>query len=95
MGCSKSSSKKKAHDDTSLYPETKEIPNKLFTFILKETRKRKQMKGHLGGSAVECLPSFQGVIPVWDQVPHWAPYEEPASTSAYVSVSFSVSLMNK
>ena len=44
------------------------------------------------------LPSAQGMIPEFqDQVPHWAPCVEPASPSAYVSdsLSVSVSLMNK
>ena len=41
------------------------------------------------------LPSAQGVIlESWDQVPHRAPCTEPASPSAYVSASLSVSLMN-
>ena len=52
--------------------------------------------GCLGGSVVECLLSAQGVIlGFWDQIPRWAPHREPASPSAYVSASFSVSLMNK
>ena len=54
--------------------------------------------GSLGGSVVEHLPSAQGVIPqFWDRVPHWAPWVDPASPSAYVSacLSLSVSLMNK
>ena len=35
----------------------------------------KTVKGHLGGSEVEYLPSAQGVIPwSWDQVPHRAPH---------------------
>ena len=39
--------------------------------------------GHLSGSVVECLALAQGMIPgSWDQVPHWAPCEEPASPSA-------------
>ena len=55
-----------------------------------------QDKGHLGGSAVEHLPSAQGVIlGSWDQVPHQTPCMEPASPSAYVSASLCVSLMNK
>ena len=38
----------------------------------------------------------QGVIlGSWDRVPHWAPCMEPASPSACVSASLSVSLMNK
>ena len=54
------------------------------------------LEGHLGGSAVGRLPSVQGVIPEsQDQVPHGAPCEDPASSSAYVSASFSGSLMNK
>ena len=39
--------------------------------------------GRLGGSAVECLPSAQGVIlKSQDRVPNWAPCMEPASPSA-------------
>ena len=46
------------------------------------------LKGRLGGSVIECLPSAQGMAPEsWDQVPHWAPLEELASPSAYVSAS--------
>ena len=46
-------------------------------------------EGHLGGSVVQCLPLTQGVIlESQDQVPHRAPYMEPASPSAYVSASF-------
>ena len=52
--------------------------------------------GRLGGSAVKHLPLSQGVIlEFWDRVPHRAPCMEPASTSAYVSASLCVSLMNK
>ena len=52
--------------------------------------------GSVGGSAVEHLPLAQGVIPgLWDRVPHQAPCEEPASPSAYVIASLSVSIMNK
>ena len=52
--------------------------------------------GHLGGSAVDSLPLAQGIIPQSrDQVPHQAPYGEPASPSACVSASLSVSLMYK
>ena len=51
------------------------------------------VEGHLGGSVVECLPLAQGGIPEsWDQVPHRAPCTEPASPSAYVSASLSLSL---
>ena len=40
-------------------------------------------RGHLGGSVVEHLPLVQVVIPgSSDQVPHQAPYREPASPSA-------------
>ena len=67
---------------------------------------QKAMKGSLifknvdtgmpGGSAVECLPSAQGVIlESQDQFPLRAPCMEPASPSACVSASLSVSLMNK
>ena len=52
--------------------------------------------GHLGGSAIEPLPSAQGMIlGSWDQVLHRAPCGEPASPSACVSASLCVSLMNK
>ena len=45
---------------------------------------------------VERLSLAQGVIPgSWDRVLHWVPLRKPASPSAYVSASFSVSLMNK
>ena len=54
------------------------------------------VKGHLGGSVVECLPLAQGVIlGSRDGVLHWGPYREPASPSACVSASLSMSLMNK
>ena len=54
------------------------------------------VRGHLGGSVVEHLPSAQVVVPgLWDRVPHQAPFCEPASLSAYVPASHSVSLMNK
>ena len=43
-------------------------------------------EGHLGGSVIESLPLAQGMIlEFWDQVPHQAPYGEPASPSACVS----------
>ena len=46
----------------------------------------------LGGSAVEHLPSAQGVIlEPQDQVPHRAPCREPASPSTCVSASLSLS----
>ena len=52
--------------------------------------------GCLGGLVVERLPSAQVMIlGSWDQVLHQALHEEPASPSAYVSASFSVSIMNK
>ena len=43
-----------------------------------------------------ALPSAQGLIlEIRDRVPRWAPYVGPASPSAYVSASLSLSLMNK
>ena len=52
--------------------------------------------GHLGGSVVGHWPLAQVLIPVsWDWVLHQAPHGQPASPSAYVSASLSVSLMNK
>ena len=48
--------------------------------------------GAPGGSVVERLPPAQGVTPgSQDRVPHWAPRREPASPSACVSASLSVS----
>ena len=50
----------------------------------------------MGGSVVEHLPLAQVVIlESWDQVPHQAPFREPASPSACVSASLCASLMNK
>ena len=52
--------------------------------------------GFLGGSAVKCLPSAQGMIlETQDQIPRQAHCMEPASPSAYVSASLSLSLINK
>ena len=51
--------------------------------------------GPLGGSVVGHLPLAQVMIlGSWDRVPHQAPCMEPASPSAYVSASFSVTCMN-
>ena len=53
----------------------------------------KVLEGRLGGPAVERLPSAQVVIPgSWDRVPHQAPRREPASPSAHVSASLSLSV---
>ena len=60
------------------------------------SHKINKILGRLGGSAVECLPSAQVMIPEFrDFVCPWAPYGEPASPSACVSASLSVPLMNK
>ena len=49
--------------------------------------------GCLGDLAVERLPWAQGVIlETWDRVPHRASCVEPASPSACVSASLSVSM---
>ena len=46
----------------------------------------------LGISVVEYLPLAQGkILGSRDQVLHQAPHENPATPSAYVSASFSVS----
>ena len=66
-------------------------------------RKAKAIRlwGCVGGSAVESLPSAQGVIlETRDRAPHRAPCVEPASPSACFSLClccsiFSVSFMNK
>ena len=56
-------------------------------------RKNYEQPGWLSGLA---LPSAQGVIlETRDGVLRWAPCMEPASPSACVSASLSVSLMNK
>ena len=56
----------------------------------------KWAEGCLGGSEVEHLPSAQGVIlESLDGVPHQTPCMEPASPSAYVFASISVTFMNK
>ena len=52
--------------------------------------KKLEMGGRLGGSVVEYLSLAQVVIPRSRyRAPHQAPCEEPASSSAYVSVSVS------
>ena len=56
---------------------------------------RNQVQKHLGGSVVQHLPLTQVMVPgFWNRVPHRAPCGEPASPSACVSASLSVSLMN-
>ena len=49
----------------------------------------KQREGQgQGGSAVEHLPSAQGVIlESWDRVPHWAPGMESASPSSRENIT--------
>ena len=52
--------------------------------------------GRLGGSVFERLPLAQDMIPgSWNQGLHRAPYREPASPSACVSVSLCVSFMKE
>ena len=70
---------------TNEFLDTNAIHHKIF----------KERGGHLSDSAVEHLPSAQGVTPEsWDRVPYQALRREPASSSA-VSLPLSVSLMNK
>ena len=53
-------------------------------------------KGRLGGSVVENLPLAQRmVLESQGQLPHQAPCMEPASPSAYVSVSVSLSVSHE
>ena len=48
---------------------------------------------HLSDSVVRRLPSAQVMIPgSWNRVPHQAPSMKPASPSAYVSASLSLSV---
>ena len=53
---------------------------------------KSRVRGHLGGSVLEGLPSTQVVIlGSWDQVVLQAPRRELASPSAYVSPSLCLS----
>ena len=64
--------------------------------VLRIKLEQREVKGPLRGSGVEHLPSAQVVTPrSRDRVLHRAPCREPASPSAWVSTSLSVSLMNK
>ena len=54
--------------------------------------KKKCELGHLDGSVVEHLPLVQvRILGSWNWVPHQAPCGKPASLSACVSASLSVS----
>ena len=54
---------------------------------------KKYFRGSLGGAAVWRLPLAQGaILETRDQVPRPAPSMEPASPSACVSASLSLSL---
>ena len=55
------------------------------------------VRGHLGGSVVESLPSAQVLIlGSWDGFLHQAPHGEPASPICLcLCLSLSVSLMNE
>ena len=65
-----------------------EHPYHSFSFCLKCPK-----TGHLGGSAVELLPSAQGMILEFqDGVPPQAPYMEAASLSASLSLPLSLSI---
>ena len=56
----------------------------------------KKFFGQPGWLSGLALPSAQGLIlETRDRVPRWVPCMEPASPSACVSASLSVSLMNK
>ena len=57
---------------------------------------RKDEYGQPGWLSRLSLPSAQGLIlETWNLVPRQAPSMEPASPSAYVSASLSLSLMNQ
>ena len=85
--------------DTQTFKHSKIYYSELdFSSKLKvsKTCQEKLFMGRLGGSAVECLPSAQGVIlETQNRVLHWAPCVEPASPSACVSTSLCLSGMNK
>ena len=77
-------------------PKKKEliyIKEILLHFLEIHLCKRKCLNlGRLGGSAVEHLPSDQGMIPEFrDRVSHQAPRRELASPSACVSATLCVS----
>ena len=62
--------------------------------LAQREREAVQRAGAPGGSGVECLPSAQGMTPgSQGRVPHRAPCMKPASPSACVSASLSVSLI--
>ena len=65
--------------------------------ILDQRRlKRHSNLGHLDGSGVEHLPLAPVIfLGFWDQVLHWVPLRQPASSSAYVSASLRLSWINK
>ena len=65
----------------------------LFLYTIKLFLKY-NLKGYLGDTVFEHLSAFV-ILGSWDQVLHLAPCREPASPSVCVSVSVSVSLMNK
>ena len=44
-------------------------------------------EGRLGGSAVECLPSAQGMIPILGRTPTLGSLQGAAPSSAYISAS--------
>ena len=67
-----------------------------YSYLEKKNLKEYSYSGRLGDSVVEHLPAAQGVIlESLDWVPRWDTCMEPASPSACVSASLSVSLMNK
>ena len=60
-------------------------------YCLHFIHKKIEAEGSPGGSAVEHLPSAQGlVLETQDRVPFWAPCMEPASPSGWVSASVCV-----
>ena len=71
-------------------------PRMLYLPLKYIASKFSKKKGHLGGSAVEHLPLAQVMIlGSQDQVPRRAACMGPASPSACVSATLSVSFVNK
>ena len=71
-----------------------------FVFSVKEASlsllQKESYRGSLGGAAVWRLPLAQdAILETRDQIPHQAPGMEPASPSACVSASLSLSVYHE
>ena len=81
--------------DRMPYPSLPFSPNEMSASQIKSAD-CPEAPGWLSGLSIQLLLSAQVTVSgSWDRVPHRAPCREPASPSAYVSASLSVSLMDK